>query len=100
MNNILNWISTWFSSNCDGHWEHMNIIKIETLDNPGWSVTIDLNDTEFENLELNIELVENSENDWFTYKVKDAKFTAFGDLSKLEFLLKKFKELVESNSKV
>ena len=45
--NTINWISTWFASQCDGDWEHENQIRIETLDNPGWDIVIDLSGTEF-----------------------------------------------------
>ena len=38
---ILDWIQDWFKDNCDGHWEHGEVIQITTLDNPGWEVEID-----------------------------------------------------------
>jgi len=34
-----------YRGQCDGDWEHSYGVKIETLDNPGWLVTIDLTDT-------------------------------------------------------
>jgi hypothetical protein len=46
-----------------------------------------------------MDTIESSENDWYFYKVQNAEFTAAGDLSKLQFLLSKFRELVESNVK-
>lgn len=39
----------WYLSNCDGDWEHSYGFKLETLDNPGWSVTVDLDETHQEN---------------------------------------------------
>ena len=44
----LAWLMDWYASQCDGDWEHAWGIKIETLDNPGWSLEIDLADTDFE----------------------------------------------------
>jgi hypothetical protein len=38
---LLN-LQTWYQTQCDGDWEHQNGIRIETLDNPGWYVKIDL----------------------------------------------------------
>ena len=35
----------WYASHCDGEWEHAYGITIETLDNPGWRIKIDLKDT-------------------------------------------------------
>lgn len=34
-------ICDWFASQCNGDWEHMHGITIETTDNPGWYVTIE-----------------------------------------------------------
>ena len=46
---MINWLENWYSSQCDGSWEHFYGIKIETLDNPGWAVEIDLCETELIN---------------------------------------------------
>jgi len=34
-------ISEWYASKCDGDWEHMYGVRIETTDNPGWLAQID-----------------------------------------------------------
>ncbi|WP_203237204.1 Imm53 family immunity protein [Streptomyces gilvosporeus] len=34
----LSSLTAWYTSQCDGGWEHEYGIRIETLDNPGWSV--------------------------------------------------------------
>ncbi|MCK7627472.1 immunity 53 family protein [Streptomyces sp. RS10V-4] len=41
----LSALTAWYSRQCDGEWEHEYGIRIETLDNPGWSVEIDLDET-------------------------------------------------------
>lgn len=41
----LSWLSQWYLSQCDSDWEHSYGVKIDTLDNPGWSLKIDLTDT-------------------------------------------------------
>lgn len=48
--NNVDWLSSWYRKECNGDWEHTYGISIQTLDNPGWSVRIDLLDTSFENL--------------------------------------------------
>jgi hypothetical protein len=45
MDNILTRLQDWYRSQCDGDWERQYGIKINTLDNPGWQVQIELNDT-------------------------------------------------------
>jgi len=42
----LIWLSQWYLSQCDNNWEHSFGVKVDTLDNPGWSLKIDLTDTE------------------------------------------------------
>lgn len=42
-------LQKWYISNCDGDWEHNYGFQLETLDNPGWNVTIDLEETHQEN---------------------------------------------------
>ena len=39
-------LQAWYIAQCDGAWEHTYGIKIETLDNPGWMLRVDLVETE------------------------------------------------------
>ena len=93
---ILNWIQNWYVSQCDGEWEHEYGVKIDTIDNPGWSVKIDLAYTNWEYLEIPWTLHENHIDDWYGYSIKEKTFNASGDPSKLEFLLMQFRKIVES----
>ncbi len=43
--NVLQRLQRWYASYCDQDWEHSYGVKIETLDNPGWLVHIDLERT-------------------------------------------------------
>ena len=40
--NQLTWLQSWFLEQCDGEWEHSYGVRVDTLDNPGWSLEIDL----------------------------------------------------------
>lgn len=95
---ILDWISNWFSSECNGDWEHENQIKIETVSNPGWYITIDLTGTSLEELYIENDTIEKSDDDWYFFGIKDKQFKASGDLKKISFLLNTFKEIVEENT--
>lgn len=33
----LTWLTRWYARHCDGYWEHPPRVKIETIDNPGWT---------------------------------------------------------------
>ncbi|MGW6512521.1 Imm53 family immunity protein, partial [Streptomyces niveus] len=37
-----------YAQQCGGEWEHERGVRIATLDNPGWTVSIDLEETELE----------------------------------------------------
>ena len=41
----LDRLQSWYSAQCNGDWEHLWGITIDNLDNPGWNVKIDLNET-------------------------------------------------------
>jgi len=41
----LTWLQAWYPVQCDGDWEHEFGVRVETLDNPGWSLRIDLDGT-------------------------------------------------------
>ena len=89
-------LQRWYKSQCDGDWEHSFVIKIQTLDNPRWAITIDLEDTSLESVELNINN-DNGELDWYFIKAKDKKYEAAGDPDKLNFLINYFLDDVFKN---
>ena len=35
-------LQAWYAAQCNGKWEHTYGIAIGTLDNPGWSLSVDL----------------------------------------------------------
>lgn len=93
---IIDWIKKWYLNHCDGDWEHNYGITIQTIDNPGWEVMIDLKETEHEDLICDNHLQVNSDNDWYSYKIENSKFIAYGDPEKLDTILIKFKELIDN----
>ncbi|WP_026514319.1 immunity 53 family protein [Butyrivibrio sp. LB2008] len=97
MTNYIKWLENWYKDNCDGYWEHCYGIRIFALDNPGWCVTIDFEDTDLEDKEFPMLRIDNSDDDWIICYVKDKKFIGSGDSDKIEEIIKVFKEWVESN---
>jgi hypothetical protein len=93
----LKWVTNWFSGFCDGDWEHENQIKIYTVSNPGWSITIDLTYTPLSKFVLKSRSLDKGADDWYFYQVEQSKFTASGDLNKIDFLLNEFRNVVEAN---
>ena len=91
----VNWLNEWYKSNCNGDWEHCYQIKIETLDNPGWGITIDLADTELEDQPFRKIKVMNQENDWILCRVENNVFLGDGDPDKLFRILEVFRQWAE-----
>ncbi len=69
-------LQRWYLAHCDGDWEHTYGVSIETLDNPGWRLRIDLVGTELEALADSSARVERSETDWLVWQVADGRFEA------------------------
>lgn len=45
-------LAKWYAEQCNGDWEHTYGIRIETLDNPGWWVVVDLGETPYSDLRV------------------------------------------------
>ena len=88
----MEWLENWYQSKCNGEWEEYYGIKIETMDNPGWLVEIDVLETELENKPFTAVDVDNSDDDWIRCEVKGGKFTGVGDKTKLSGILAVFKD--------
>jgi hypothetical protein len=41
-------VQQWYTAQCNGDWEHTYGLNIQTSDNPGWIVEIDLSETALE----------------------------------------------------
>lgn len=66
MKDIIERIQDWYKINCNGDWEHEYGYKIETLDNPGWRIEIDLSGTSLDSLNFKRNFQNPiDENDWF-----------------------------------
>jgi Immunity protein 53 len=72
----LVWLQGWFASHCDGDWEHDRGITIETLDNPGWRIRIELGGTEQQAVPFDKVEVHRAEHDWCIAWVDGTGFEA------------------------
>ena len=88
----LNKLVRWFASNCNGDWEHGYGIKINTLDNPGWHVDINLVDTSLEGRVLQPISIDRSDTDWVRCKVENGLFRGFGGVDNLIEILDLFSD--------
>ncbi|MGJ7440551.1 immunity 53 family protein [Aquipuribacter sp. MA13-6] len=72
----LMWLQAWYATQCDGDWEHASGVSIETLDNPGWSVRIDVSGTQAEDLPLEELETNRSAHDWLVVRKVENSFDA------------------------
>ena len=92
-------LETWFAAHCNGDWEHDFIVRIETLDNPGWSVEITVTSTELEGIVIPSSIVERSEDDWVSVSCDGQTFKAYGGPFNLQELLDRFRQFAESQAR-
>ena len=95
---LLAWLQDWYERHCDGDWEHGYGVSIETLDNPGWSVRIDLRGTALAGQPLTLAREDTSETDWFQYWIQDDVFHGAGGPRNLSAILLAFRDWVESQT--
>lgn len=93
--NVFAWLEEWYKSSCNGEWEEDYGIKIQTIDNPGWLVIIDILETDLEEKEFVPLNIDNSDDDWVQCKVEGGQFVGAGDKTKLSYIITQFKEWVE-----
>jgi len=89
-NGLLDKLCAWYAEQCNGEWEHGSGIKITTVDNPGWGVTINLRETAQENIQFERVSEDRGESDWLQCFIRDGQFIGAGDPSKLGAILERF----------
>lgn len=93
----LSWLQDWYAAQCDGEWEHQQGIAIDTLDNPGWSLKVNLSGTAY--AELQFQTVEREgDDDWFVCRVRDKSFEGFGGTKNLEEMIGIFRSWISKAS--
>ena len=93
-------LQNWYAAECNEDWEHSYGITIETLDNPGWLLFIDLVDTSLESASLAPTKASMSDSDWVQVEISEGRFRGTGGVTNLEQLIELFFELVVDAHKV
>ena len=91
----LAWLQQWYLSCCDGSWEHSYGVRVDTLDNPGWALKIDLPEgidaatfTAFER--------HRSESEWLVCRIEEESFAAYCGPTQLSDAIQVFRSWIES----
>jgi hypothetical protein len=93
--NVIDNLQHWFETQCDGKWEHDNGITIETTDNPGWWVKINLkgtvlSDRQFVELQSGDLTSADQRRSWLRCYVADGVFNGIGGSGQLAEILEIF----------
>jgi hypothetical protein len=83
-------LQDWYEGECNGDWEHQYGVRIGTLDNPGWSLDVDLWDTSLAKEAFSPVSIDRSDTDWVHCKVEGAVFKARGGAKNLGEMLRLF----------
>lgn len=104
----LRWLEQWYAARCDGEWEHAYGVTIETLDNPGWIVRVDLVGTPLEPRSTPDQIVyqegvtdaddPNTPSSWIVCRVRERQFQGAGDPSRLREILRRFRAWIDRAS--
>ena len=88
----------WYKAQCNGEWEHSCGVGIATLDNPGWSLEIDLADTPLQH-KMFTEVKRDYEQatEWITCFLRGGKFQGACGPEKLEEMLEIFLDWAEES---
>lgn len=83
-------LENWYSGQCNENWEHHCGISIESLDNPGWLVTIDLKGTQLEEKHFDKIQNERTKTNWIDCQVEERKLKGAGGSFNLVEILEIF----------
>lgn len=92
-------LQRWYLTQCDEDWEHSFGIEITTMDNPGWCLKVDLEDTilEWESFTaVSYGDGDDESPDWLDCKVEKMKFVGYGGPRKLSELINTFLDWAKS----
>src|SRR5438874_7686272 len=97
------WLQQWYFEQCNGDWEHQYGVSIDTLDNPRWTLKINLINTTLDKKPFEALKIERSKTDWVFCSVKpwtkswdEHVFEAAGGPFNLEEMIQIFRKWAES----
>ena len=87
---LLSRLEGWYVSQCNGVWEHDQRFTLDTIDNPGWTLTVNLVDTEWADRAFTTVRTERSEHNWLHCRVDNQVFHAAGGPLNLREMIETF----------
>ena len=97
--NTLERLQQWYASMCNGDREHTYGVFISNIDNPDWSLKVELKDTYLHDVEFKeLKIQRTDENDRILCKVEKGNFQGYGGPFNLGELTGVFLNWAEDNA--
>jgi hypothetical protein len=96
--NVLQELEIWYQSQCNDKWEHAHGVEIGTLDNPGWELRVNLNETNLANRTFNEINELQHDDEWMKCWVENKQFRAVCGPKRLEGVLRVFLDWAKEES--
>lgn len=100
----LTHLAAWYAAQCDGTWEHRRGVSVQSTDNPGWWVKIDLEGTRlarrvFPAIAVGIDGQGHPVgSQWLSCSVTDGTWNGAGDETRLQEIVERFLIWVDSET--
>lgn len=91
-------LQKWYRDQCNGDWEHAYGVSVETLDNPGWMLHVDLEGTALEGTKVGYSVLRDDQPDWLHFWSDGQKFEAACGPLGLAGAIEQFIQFVTSSS--
>ena len=88
-------LSDWYERQCVDEWYEDHGVQIDTLDNPGWSLFVDLESTNLVKRDFTKVSIERSEHNWVHAQRDEKSFKAAGGPGNLSEIILIFLEWAE-----
>lgn len=89
----------WYAARCDGVWEHDHGVRIDTIDNPGWSLVVDLDSEEAMRLGHCEAKFNRAPDNWIACAVSGSRFEGYGGPSNLRDIIGVFLDWVQAGER-
>ena len=99
----LSRLQSWYARQCNGDWEHSQGVAIDSCDNPGWWVKINLSGTKLERqpfpeIRENVDASRHAQGPrWLNCRVEELTWHGAGDETQLERILELFMDWAEKH---
>ncbi len=78
MDENIKWLLKWLESQYKGSWQGQSVVSLGTLDNPGWILKINIDQTMQQNQAFSEIIIDRTDCDWVQCLVRDGGFLGAG----------------------